>query len=767
MNEKKATRAAACFGSEDSASAHPLEKPTFASSPDGPALPWCAELSQLALAGMEATANGVVITDREAKIVWVNPAMRRLTGYHLEEMVGQTPRLFHSGKQPKSFYHEMWGTILRGEIWRGELVNRRKDGSFYDEELTITPILNANGEITHFIGVKQDITRRKHAEERASLLAQVIENSTQMIGVSDAEGRMTYVNSAVAALLGYSAEEIRGKHFSVFLSPENPHELIEEINARALSASGWRGECLVARRNGAAIPGLLSTGQVKDERGRLVGNYGIFQDMTESKKAEESLRQSEELFRQVAENISEVFFASTPEPARVIYVSPAYERIWGRPRELLYSRPTAWIEAIVPEDRERVAGVFGESQRGVATDMEYRIARPDGSLRWIRNRTFPVHDSQGHFVRVVGLAEDITERQATDDELRRAHEGLNRALADSEQRNVETERLTEMLDMIQCCRSVEQAYEIASDQLGAIFAPAAGALCITSSSRTIVEAVAWWGPEPGTEKVFAPDDCWALRRGKLHKVADVSSPVRCAHIARAKEGGSICVPLVAQGETLGLLYLECCGDPPAVAGTDPLENLGRRARTVAERLSLALANLHLQEVLRLQSIRDPLTGLYNRRYMEETLTRELARAARRSETVAVAFCDLDHFKQFNDTFGHEAGDLALREIGSLLKSQVRVGDIACRFGGEEFLLILPDATAEVARERAESIVGQAQKLGFSQRGRTLGGITVSIGVAVFPDQGASAEELLHAADQALYRAKQEGRDRVVLASSVR
>lgn len=727
-----------------------------------PMPPWSLEISKLALTGMQAAANGVLIADREAKIVWANPAMEKLTGYSLDELLGQTPHLFYSGVQPGSFYREMWGTILRGEKWHGELVNRRKDGSFYDEDLTITPIRNPTGEITHFIGVKQDITQRKRAEERASLLAQVIENTAELIGVSDREGRITYVNPALCRTLGYSSEEMRGSHFTQFLSPENSPKVMEEIREKALSAEGWRGECLVARQDLSTIPVYFSTGQMKDERGRLLGSYGILQDMTERKKAEESLRRSEELFRQVAENISEVFFASTPEPTRIMYVSPAYERIWGRPRDLLYSKPDAWVEAIVPEDRERAAEIFRTSQRGLPTDMDYRITRPDGSLRWIRNRTFPVHDTTGGFVRVVGFAEDITDRREAEEQLRKAHESLRVTLADAEQRNVETERLTEMLEMIQCCRTVEQAYEIASNQLGALFAPASGALCITSSSRTLVEEVASWGAEPATERAFAPDDCWALRRGKLHKVADASSPVRCQHIARGLGDGTICVPLVAQGETLGLLYLENCEKPVSPPGRDPLEDLSRRAKTVAERLSLALANLQLREVLRLQSVRDPLTGLFNRRYMEETLTRELARAARRKESVAVAFCDLDHFKQFNDTFGHEAGDLALREFGKLIKSHVRVGDLACRYGGEEFVLILPDASAEVARGRAQAIVNEAQSLGFSQSGRTLGGITVSIGVAVYPDQGSTSEELLHAADQALYRAKQEGRNRAVV-----
>jgi diguanylate cyclase (GGDEF)-like protein len=387
--------------------------------------------------------------------------------------------------------------------------------------------------------------------------------------------------------------------------------------------------------------------------------------------------------------------------------------------------------------------------------MEYRIIRPDGTLRWIWSRSSPVYEPGGRFTRMVGFAEDITDRKKADEELRGIHEKLNQALEEAGRRASESEKLTELVDMIQCCRTIEQAYEIAQEALASIFDPEAGALCITSSSRSIVEVAAAWGEAPGTEKAFGPDDCWALRRGKVHQVADAVSPLRCPHVPGPLPGGYVCVPLVAQGETLGLLYLEC-------RHTGSIRTLSRQAQTVGERLSLALANLQLREVLRHQSVRDPLTGLFNRRYMEETLTRELARAARRHDPVALVLCDLDHFKQFNDIFGHEAGDLVLREIANLLQMQVRAGDIVCRFGGEEFVMILPDATVEVARERAESVVKEVQLLALSHRGRTLGRVTISIGVSVFPEQGSTAEELLHAADQALYRAKREGRDRVIL-----
>jgi diguanylate cyclase (GGDEF)-like protein len=224
--------------------------------------------------------------------------------------------------------------------------------------------------------------------------------------------------------------------------------------------------------------------------------------------------------------------------------------------------------------------------------------------------------------------------------------------------------------------------------------------------------------------------------------------------------------MMAQGEAMGLVVLR--KDPQATESS-PLElarmSEPRRQLAVATaaHISMALANAKLRETLRNQSIRDPLTGLFNRRYMEETLERELHRAARKGVPVGIIMADLDHFKRFNDTFGHLAGDALLRMFGELLASRIRSEDVACRYGGEEFALILPEASLETTRERAEEVREQAKSLQAQLRGQSLGGVTVSLGVAAFPQHGSTAEAVLHTADAALYRAKAEGRDRVIVA----
>ena len=177
-------------------------------------------------------------------------------------------------------------------------------------------------------------------------------------------------------------------------------------------------------------------------------------------------------------------------------------------------------------------------------------------------------------------------------------------------------------------------------------------------------------------------------------------------------------------------------------------------------MALALGNLKLKESLKNQSICDPLTGLFNRRYMEESLEREFSRANRNKSSVAIVMMDLDHFKRFNDTFGHQAGDALLRAFGDLLKRNTRGQDIACRYGGEEFVLVLTDSNLAGALQRAEILRQQVKQLSVEYAGQLLGAVSISMGVALFPDHGMTMGDVLRASDQALYSAKREGRDRV-------
>lgn len=364
------------------------------------------------------------------------------------------------------------------------------------------------------------------------------------------------------------------------------------------------------------------------------------------------------------------------------------------------------------------------------------------------------------------LAQLVADHQRAADALREHRELLEQRVRERtaalEQRNDEARQLAEMGDLLQACASVEEACRVIASAAEQLLPADAGALYVYSPSRNDLEGLASWGGFAAgpTDQAFAPEQCWALRRGRAHSVANGKGGPCCAHVPAPLCGVYACIPMIAHGEVLGVVHVR--RDPARTADAGGLEESVRLATALAEHVALALTNLRLRETLRHQSIRDPLTGLYNRRYMEETLERELRRAERESTCLGVVLLDLDHFKRFNDTFGHEAGDVVLREVGALLKSHVRAGDIACRQGGEEFVLLLPDTPESAVVERAEQVRAAIRQLNVRHRDQALGIITVSAGVSTFPSTGDSAQSLLRAADQALYRAKSEGRDRVVL-----
>jgi len=299
-----------------------------------------------------------------------------------------------------------------------------------------------------------------------------------------------------------------------------------------------------------------------------------------------------------------------------------------------------------------------------------------------------------------------------------------------------------------------------------LFTTESGALYILSPSRNVLESASVWGDFPAGEQVFPPDDCWAIRSGRMHYVDEPSSAILCPHL-RGAVVAHVCVPMAAQGDTLGILHVH--SNPVSSStkeGLRPLTASKRELATaVAEQVGLALANLKLRETLRTLSVRDPLTGLFNRRFMQESLERELRRPARSGRPVGGILLDVDHFKQFNDSYGHEAGDIVLRELGGFLQSQIRREDAACRVGGEEFLLILPDSSLDVTRHRAEKLREESKRVSIQYGGRPLGGITLSIGVVVFPAHGTTCDVILRSADEALYQAKLQGRDCVVVAKS--
>jgi diguanylate cyclase (GGDEF)-like protein len=318
-------------------------------------------------------------------------------------------------------------------------------------------------------------------------------------------------------------------------------------------------------------------------------------------------------------------------------------------------------------------------------------------------------------------------------------------------------------DLLQSCLTVDEAHGIAIRYFEKQFPKMSGAIFAIPQGRNVMEVLGKWGMPAVRSDSFPMEECWGLRRGRINRTLGSDPKLACEHIGPIIPDCAICVPMMAHGEILGILYFDT-GIGKRPSGIAPLSEAQERAvRTLSEHLSLAVANLNLRESLRIQSIRDPLTGLFNRRYMEESLEREIRRAMRKELLLSILMVDIDHFKAFNDAWGHEAGDAILREIASLFQQQMRAEDIACRYGGEEFLLVLPEADVDAAQKSAERLLSGVRSMQVAHYGKVLEGVTLSIGIACFPGHATTPVSLIHAADAALYRAKENGRNQSLTA----
>src|ERR1700674_4825926 len=360
--------------------------------------------------------------------------------------------------------------------------------------------------------------------------------------------------------------------------------------------------------------------------------------------------------------------------------------------------------------------------------------------------------------------QEIAGRKAAQKQLTASHEQIGLLLDNARRQTAEVTQISELGSLLQACTSREEVFRLIPERLRRLFPGASGSVSPLSASRNRVESAAEWGICP-TDRIFSPEQCWALRRGCTHAHPGGRSVPHCSHLLG--EGASVCIPLIANGDTCGTLAIQ--NDEPLSPISDPDAGSGVFARrvqlagTAAEHIAVAVANLNLRESLRVQAVRDPLTGLYSRRYMQEFLERELHSARRKHRPIAVMMLDLDHFKRYNDNFGHSAGDQALAAVGDTLLPRVRPEDVACRYGGEEFALILPECSLRQATVRAEEICRRIRENRAHPDQQAAGVLTLSIGVAAFDETTDRVDLLLKFADDALYQAKRAGRDRVVAA----
>ncbi len=652
---------------------------------------------------------------QDGRNMFANPAAAHITGYTQEELLAMSPQAANQVVYPddRVLLAERARQRQQGQDVppRYEFRLIRKDGSVRWVEAFAVQTQYQGRPAAHMAYI--DITERKHVEETLYFQAQLLDSIGQAIIATTLDGTITYWNRAAEHLYGWAKHEVIGQSvLSMTLAQPvyaQPGEIIERIG----QGRSWEGEFLARHRAGSTFPAWVTDVPFVDTTGTIIGVIGVSMDITERKQAEQALRASEARFRSLVDHIPNGAVFLVDHDLRFLVARGQGLTEVGRQPVMLEGKTLA---SCLPADSYAIMEpIYRAALIGTAPpELEQRFGN-----RIYRLNPVSMTNEQGEIVAAMLLSQDITERKQAAE-----------ALRTSEQR------------------------------LQAIFDNAAVGIGLTDNAGQSIIANARGAQQLG----YTPEELAQCSNLDLTHPDDRAETVeRMQQLVR----GDI------QGYRIEKRYVRKDGSifwadlsVSAIYDDDgQIAYILGIVVDITERKQLEQqlhqANVLLQE----QAIRDPLTGLYNRRYLDETLPRELHRAVRHNQSLGIIMVDVDHFKRINDTYGHAAGDTLLQAVGAFLQHNTRSEDIVCRYGGEEFTLVLPGASHEDACHRAEELRAGIQSLVAAHQGQTLDTVTASLGIAIFPVHGTTAAALVRTADQALYQAKHSGRNRVVMAAT--
>jgi diguanylate cyclase (GGDEF)-like protein/PAS domain S-box-containing protein len=465
-----------------------------------------------------------------------------------------------------------------------------------------------------------------------------------------------------------------------------------------------------------------------------------------------ALAASEMRYRRIVETAGEGVWQVDAQ-GRTTLANAAMARMLGTTPDLLMGR--SLFEFVAAADRPAAESLLHERHGQENARHEIRFMRADGQEVWAEVSTCPIADAEGHPCGTLAMVTNANERRRRDEELRATNARLTAMVANLERHKSDMAHIAELNELLQSSRTEAEAFGVIRTAAARLFAEHSGGFAVAGQGDEMI-VVGAWGAEDCLPGTYSRSACWAIRRGGPHLQPDRHG-IRCGHQPAGQGGAMLCAPLYVSGELIGVLHL--LGDD---IPESPSDTLRQRSEVFGEVVKLGLSNLRLRDSLREQALRDALTSLPNRRLFDETLPRELARCLRAEQPLTLAIVDVDHFKRFNDTYGHDAGDHVLRSVAQVLVESIRGSDLACRYGGDEFLCLLPGMNARDAATRFEQALARMAK---ESDGKVLQGetITFTVGLASAPDSGNDVTTLTRAADAALYAAKERGRNCVQIA----
>jgi diguanylate cyclase (GGDEF)-like protein/PAS domain S-box-containing protein len=709
-----------------------------------------ADAARDSLAQIVDNAGYAIIgSDLQGIVTSWNAGAERMLGYAASEIVG-TPikALYPPDRRQEAL--DLATKVARGAgatSFHSEHLAR--DGTVTKVALTMSPIRTLTGNIigvsTIAFALSTHFVAEQSLKEEKAFTDTIIRGLPGTFYVLDEQGGHIRWNEAERLLAGLPNDRMLYSPALDLVHPDDRTEAAARIK-EVFDTGQAAMEARIVDAAGTVSTFFLTGRRLEIGGERYLVGHGL--DITERKHAENQLRAASLYTRNLIEAGVDPLVVIGIE-GRISDVNEATVGVTGMPRELLIGSDFSNYFT----EPEKARAVHRDAfSRGSIAELPLTFRHASGSVTDVLCNANIYRNEKGEVAGIVAAARDITERKHREEDFARLHEQVVATVADLRMNERNIALIDGLNETLQTCNSCDEAYPLIAMTGRQLFEQASGALAIFVDKSDNLETVARWGGGPLMMADFSLDDCWALRRGQTHELEAIGKGPLCKHFEQPPPGPYLCLPLSVHGEALGLLHFGV----PAGVGID--DNSRRLAGTFGEIIKLALSNLKLREALRSQAIHDPLTGLYNRHHLNEIFSREIHRAKRHKSHLSVVMLDIDHFKKFNDTYGHGAGDSVLRELGKLLPNAVRGSDVVFRYGGEEFVLLLTEADLQVTTKRMDQIRQQIKRLQITFGGQLLPALSVSIGIAQFPEHGISTAELIAAADHAMYTAKQAGRD---------
>jgi diguanylate cyclase (GGDEF)-like protein/PAS domain S-box-containing protein len=667
-----------------------------------------AESQRLLKAAVEQSNSSIVVTDSDARIIFVNSAFTRTTGYTPDEALGQNPRLLKSGRVPKETYEDLWATIADGRPWHGELCNKTKHGELYWEAANISPIVDAHGRINNYLAVMDDITQRKQVEallqEKKDFLAAILENEPECVKVLEADGTLLQMNNAGLSMLEVDGvEEINTSGLIKFVMPEH-RALFRDLAGRVFAGETGILEFQVQGKKGTRRWLETHAAPLRDSTGKITYLLGVTRDVTLRRVAEQRLA--------LSLRGADLAMSDWHIPSSALVFGEGWTKLLGYQPEELHPHISTLAGLVNPEDMPatRKALIRHLKSESSSLEVEVRMRHRDGHWIWVLARGMAVErTSDGRAFRLSGTAMDITARKLAEVEIARLSQ-WNELLLNSAGDGI-----------------------FGVDRAGLCTFANPAALAILGFSKEEVlgkNAHQLFHHHHKDGSPYPQEDCpiyLTLRDGIQREVEDAFF---------RKNGESFPIqltvtPMHEDGQLIGMVVL--------------FQDIARR-KTME------------QELMRLATT-DPLTGVANRRRFLEQLDMERVRVKRFGGPAAILILDIDHFKYVNDTHGHAIGDAVLQHLAELSRLRLRRIDLFGRLGGEEFGILLPGSDAAGAWQFADQFRRYVAGTPLHSSKGTIP-FTVSIGVAEFLLDDVASDSILDRADVALYRAKEGGRNRV-------